>query len=164
MMSRLMAWYSTRNGLLKPRSFGTRMCSGIWPPSKFILMVSRAPWPLVPRPAVLPRRPAVPRPTRMPLAFEPGAGFRSWTFISSDLFHLHEVRDLRDHAPDLGAVGQRVRLADAAEAEGPQRSPLLRLGADAGSRLRDLELRHRYLTSVYSTGPRCDSRYDSSRP
>ena len=27
--SRLMPWYSTRNGLLKPLSFGTRMCSGI---------------------------------------------------------------------------------------------------------------------------------------
>ena len=32
--SRLMPWYSTRNGLLKPFSFGMRMCSGIWPPSK----------------------------------------------------------------------------------------------------------------------------------
>ena len=31
---RLTAEYSTRNGLLKPFSFGTRCLSGIWPPSK----------------------------------------------------------------------------------------------------------------------------------
>ena len=43
---------------------------------------------------------------------------------------LHEVRDAGDHAPDLGAVGQGVGLADAAEAEGAQRAAGLRLGAD----------------------------------
>src|SRR5690606_38298541 len=59
MVSRLMAWYSTRNGFLKPLSFGTRMCSGIWPPSNPAGMVSRARWPLVPRPAVLPPLPAM---------------------------------------------------------------------------------------------------------
>ena len=32
--SRLTTWYSTRNGFLKPCSFGSRMCSGICPPSK----------------------------------------------------------------------------------------------------------------------------------
>ena len=32
-VSRLITTYSVRNGLWKPR-FGTRRCSGIWPPSK----------------------------------------------------------------------------------------------------------------------------------
>src|SRR5581483_5749008 len=132
MTSRLMAWYSTRNGFLNPLSFGTRMCSGICPPSKFIGIVSRAPCPFVPRPAVLPRRPAVPRPTRMPRRFEPAAGFRSWSFIDSDLFHLHQVRHLRQLAADLRTIGQRVRLADPAQPERAQRAPLLRLGADPG--------------------------------
>ena len=33
-LARLTTWYSTRNGFLKPRSLGSRMCSGICPPSK----------------------------------------------------------------------------------------------------------------------------------
>ena len=32
--ARLTTWYSTRNGFLKPLSLGSRMCSGICPPSK----------------------------------------------------------------------------------------------------------------------------------
>src|SRR5687767_566870 len=119
-MSRLMAWYSTRKGFLNPLSFGSRMCSGIWPPSKFIGMVSRAPWPFMPRPAVLPRRPAVPRPTRMRSWVDPGAGWRSWTLMGMSalrVFDPDEMRDLGQHPPDLGSVGQGVRLADAAEAE-----------------------------------------------
>ena len=46
--------------------------------------------------------------------------------------HLDEVRDAGDHAADLGAVGQGVGLADAPEAERPQRAALLRLGVRAG--------------------------------
>ncbi|CPU62492.1 Uncharacterised protein [Mycobacteroides abscessus] len=33
-LSRFTTWYSVRNGFLKPRSFGRRMCRGICPPSK----------------------------------------------------------------------------------------------------------------------------------
>ena len=32
--SRLTTWYSVRNRLVKPLSLGSRMCSGICPPSK----------------------------------------------------------------------------------------------------------------------------------
>src|SRR5262245_38494541 len=107
--SRLMAWYSTRNGLLNPRSLGIRMCSGIWPPSKAVGTVPRAFWPLVPRPAVLPPLPAMPRPTRFFDRLEPGAGVRSWTLIVIGLvlrfLDGDEVRNAGDHAPDLGPVG-----------------------------------------------------------
>src|SRR5918994_316710 len=114
--SRLMAWYSTRNGLLKPRSLGTRMWSGIWPPSKPAGILPRAPWPLVPRPAVLPPLPPMPRPTRLRLFLEPGAGVRSWILIVIALLRLlgrrsvgldrDQVGDPGDHAADLGAVGR----------------------------------------------------------
>src|SRR5690606_32428895 len=70
---------STRNGFLNPRSFGVRMCSGIWPPSKPTRTVLRALVPLVPRPAVLPFEPS-PRPTRVFAVLAPGTGRRWWTF------------------------------------------------------------------------------------
>src|SRR5690606_19764405 len=43
--------YTLRNGLWNPR-FGTRLCSGIWPPSNHgcVLPPVRALWPLCPRP------------------------------------------------------------------------------------------------------------------
>src|SRR5690606_33491363 len=69
-------WYSVRNGFLKPRSFGRRMCSGIWPPSNPAETWLRALVPLVPRPAVLPLD-ASPRPTRVLAVLAPGAG-RRW--------------------------------------------------------------------------------------
>src|SRR5438270_9543411 len=50
--------------LLKPR-FGSRMWSGIWPPSKpAMLTPERALAPFWPRPAVLPSPEPMPRPTR----------------------------------------------------------------------------------------------------
>src|ERR687897_1720174 len=75
--SRLTTWNSTRNGLRKPLSLGSRMCNGICPPSKRADTVPRALLPLVPRPAVLPRAPASPRPTRVLAVLAPGAG-RKW--------------------------------------------------------------------------------------
>src|SRR6478609_1641811 len=166
--SRFSAWYSIRNGLLKPRSFGTRMARGSWPPSKPTGMEPRAAWPLVPRPAVLPPLPPMPRPTRLRRRFEPSAGLRSWIFIvgsslllgggggAADLFDGHEVRDTSDHAADLGTVGKGVGLADAAQAEGPQRATGLGLGADGRLDLGDLELAH-HATSLGTCGPRSDS-------
>ena len=62
-VDRLTTWYSIRNGLLKPLAFGVRRCSGVWPPSNRAGTVPRAPWPLQPRPAVLPPLPPMPRPT-----------------------------------------------------------------------------------------------------
>src|SRR3546814_18190384 len=51
--------------LLKPR-FGKRMCSGICPPSKPLMLTpERAFAPFCPRPAVLPLPEPMPRPTRM---------------------------------------------------------------------------------------------------
>src|SRR5664280_741507 len=55
--SRLTTWYSVRNRFVNPFSLGSRMCSGIWPPSKRSGTFLRAPVPLVPRPAVLPLEP-----------------------------------------------------------------------------------------------------------
>src|SRR5215212_771787 len=107
-----MAWYSMRNGLLKPFSLGTRCLIGIWPPSKPRATVLRAFWPLVPRPAVLPPLPPVPRPTRRAARRDPGAGASSSSRIAILLvlrlhrLDAHQVRDPGDHAPDLGAVGQ----------------------------------------------------------
>ena len=70
-------WYSTRNRLRKPFSFGSRMCNGIWPPSKRGDTVLRALVPLVPRPAVFPPLPPSPRPTRVLAVLAPFAGLRS---------------------------------------------------------------------------------------
>ena len=71
----LTTWNSTRKRFLKPLSFGSRMCSGSWPPSNPAGTFFRAPVPLVPRPAVLPLD-ASPRPTRVLAVFAPGAGRR----------------------------------------------------------------------------------------
>ena len=47
--------------------------------------------------------------------------------------HLDEMGDPREHAPDVGAVGQDAAAADAAQAQGPERAPVLGLGADRPS-------------------------------
>src|SRR5262249_8416072 len=78
--STFTTWYSIRNRLRKPLSLGSRMWRGIWPPSKAGETLCRAFVPLVPRPAVLPLEPS-PRPTRVFLRFEPGAGRRWWILI-----------------------------------------------------------------------------------
>src|SRR5919202_548515 len=68
--------------LLKPR-FGSRMWSGIWPPSKpAIDTPERAPAPFWPRPAVLPRPEPMPRPTRTRLCRAPLLSRRSLSFMS----------------------------------------------------------------------------------
>ena len=64
------------------------------------------------------------------LRFEPGAGFRSWTFIALLLLDGDEVRHPGQHPPDLRAVGQDVGRVDAAQPEGPDGAPGLRLRAD----------------------------------
>ncbi len=77
--------YSTLKRFLKPRSFGMRMWSGVWPPSNQggIEPPARAFWPLVPRPAVLPLPAAMPRPTRVFALCAPSAGRRSCSFMPS---------------------------------------------------------------------------------
>src|SRR5690606_32322360 len=92
---------------------------------------------------VLPPLPAMPRPTRFLRRFEPAGGWRSWILIGMGLLLLlldrDQVRHAGQHPPDLGPVGKGVGLADAPEPEGPERAPLLRLGADGGADLRDGE-------------------------
>ena len=51
--------------------------------------------------------------------------------------HPDQVRDPGDHAADLGPIRQRVRVADLAEPERPQRAAVLGLGADRRLDLRD---------------------------
>ena len=85
---RLTAWYSTRLMLLKPRRYGSFLTSGSWPPSKYgrDAAASRAFWPLVPLPAVVPRPEPRPRPIRRRLRWAPGGG---------QIMELHSVRPLR---------------------------------------------------------------------
>src|SRR4051812_24931453 len=67
--------------LLKPR-FGSRMWSGIWPPSKPLIDTpERALAPFWPRPAVLPRPEPMPRPTRTRLWRAPLLSRISFSFI-----------------------------------------------------------------------------------
>src|SRR4051812_48394547 len=150
--SRLTTWNTTLFGFLKPESLGSRMFSGVWPPSKRAETFDRAPVPLVPRPAVLPLEPS-PRPTRVFGVWAPGAGRRWWTLrvivvsCSADLFcvndfQAHEVRHRSDHPADLGTVLLDDRVVDPLEAQGPQRLPLVGLRADRRPDLGDLQLRH----------------------
>src|SRR5436309_11342999 len=143
-----MTVYSIRKGFLKPLAFGVRRVRGVWPPSNPGLMVSRVPWPFVPVPAVFPRRPPIPRATRCFLAWEPGAGLRSWTFMELLLLERHQVGDPGQHPPDLGPVGQHRRRADPAQPEGPDRAPVLGLRADQRLDQGHLELAGHHWTST----------------
>src|ERR687894_328488 len=144
--SRLTTWKTTLFGLLKPESLGSRMCSGVCPPSNRACVLPRAPVPLVPRPAVLPLEPS-PRPTRVLAVWAPGAGRRWWTLrvmvcLPSDFFDAHEVRHRRDHPADLGTVLLHDRVVDPLQAQGTQRLALVLLAPDARLDLGDLELCH----------------------
>src|SRR5437764_10484329 len=92
--------------LLKPR-FGSRRCSGIWPPSKPLRRTpDRAVWPLPPRPADLPLPEPMPRPTRMRFLREPALSAISLSFIVRFLYSWSNldrkaVSASRDHAPIL---------------------------------------------------------------
>src|SRR5207253_10429389 len=107
--------------LLKPR-FGSRMWSGIWPPSKPLIDTpERAFAPFWPRPAVLPLPEPMPRPTRMrplraPWLSRSSLSFmvlhslsllsRSWKYRLScrlgGLFDPQQMLHLADLAENLG--------------------------------------------------------------
>src|SRR4029079_8415544 len=146
--SRFTTWNSTLNGFLKPLSFGSRMWSGIWPPSKAAGTWYRALEPLVPRPAVLPFE-ASPRPTRVLAVLAPGAGRRwcSFSVMSVDLLDRHQVTDGVDHAPDLRAVLLDDHVTNPLETERTQGLALVGLAADRALLLRDLEA-HQGVTSA----------------
>src|SRR6266545_4521115 len=95
---------SRRKRLWNP-NFGSRRCSGIWPPSKpsKCMLPERAFWPLPPRPAVLPRPEAWPRPTRFLARFAPFGAFR----FDSDMKGLLLSRGTRVSRPGAS----RLRLA-----------------------------------------------------
>ena len=116
--------YSTRLGFVKPFSLGTRRCSGICPPSKPSGTFLRAPVPFVPRPAVLPRAPARPRPTRLRSLRRPRRASGD-AASSVDLLHRHEVADLRDHAADLRAVLLEDGVVDPVQPEPADRGLLV---------------------------------------
>ena len=78
-----MAWYSTRNGLLKPLSFGMRMCSGIWPPSNPAGTLPRALLALGATAGGLAALAADAATDALARPVEPAAGFRSWIFMIS---------------------------------------------------------------------------------
>src|SRR5829696_3624256 len=154
--SRLTTWKTTLFGLLKPESLGSRMCSGVCPPSNRACVLPRAPVPLVPRPAVLPLEPS-PRPTRVLAVWAPGAGRRWWTLRvmvchPSNFFDAHEVRHRRDHPADLGTVLLHDRVVDPLQTERTQRLALVRLGTDPGLDLGDLDLCHLRLPGPRAPG------------
>ena len=73
-VSRLTRLVLDAERVVEALRLGTRCLSGIWPPSKPRATLSRALWPLVPRPAVLPPLPPMPRPTRAADLVDPGEG------------------------------------------------------------------------------------------
>src|SRR5262252_3690049 len=127
--------------LEKPRSCGSRRCSGIWPPSKLAGTRPLALVPLVPRPAVFPLD-ASPRPTRVRAVRAPGAGRRWWIFsprppgvlspsaMSVDLLDGDQVSHGLDHAAGLRPVRLHDHVADPAQAQRAQRFPLPPRAAD----------------------------------
>src|SRR3954454_7073609 len=150
--------------LLKPR-FGSRMLSGIWPPSKpAMLTPERALAPFWPRPAVLPRPEPMPRPTRTRDWRAPLLSLISFSFMfvhslsllsrssrrsgwSGGLFDLHQMLHLTDLAEHFGRALHFHAAAQLVEAETDQSRPLRLVAADRRSGLGDLDLRH----SNYST-------------
>src|SRR5258707_14522407 len=157
--SRLISANSTRKILVKPR-FGSRRCSGIWPPSKPLMRTpERAGWPLPPRPAVLPLPEPMPRPTRMRFLREPALSAISLSFIAlSPLFlvdNADEVLNLGDHAANRRGVLQLGDAADLVEFQADQRRTLRVMAADRAAGLLDLDrfcgLGHRHkLQKSYS--------------
>src|SRR6185312_4754327 len=135
--SRLTTSYSTRNGLWNPR-FGTRRCSGIWPPSnpRLCLKPERDFAPLCPRPAVLPLPEPWPRPIRFFACLAPFGGRRLLRFIAL-LPDFHQVTDLQDHASCRRRVRQLHRVADAPQAHALDDPRLVPVEADRALAERD---------------------------
>src|SRR5258708_35303127 len=107
--------------LLKPR-FGSRGCSGIWPPSNPLMRApERAVWPLPPRPAVLPWPEPMPRPTRIRFLREPALSAISLSFIALLLISLlladdpDEMLNFCDHAANRRRILQLGNPADFVE-------------------------------------------------
>src|SRR6188508_2592757 len=140
-VSRLTTAYSVRKLLWNPR-FGTRRCSGIWPPSKprLNLKPERDCAPLCPRPAVLPLPEPWPRPTRKCfLPLEPSAGLSLSRPMVLVPFDRHEVTDLQHHPARRGRVKERHGMTDAPQPEALDDLHLLVVTADGALHERDLQ-------------------------
>src|SRR4051812_4395201 len=143
--------------LLKPR-FGSRMWSGIWPPSKpAMLTPERALAPFWPRPAVLPRPEPMPRPTRTrpcraPLLSRISLSFMvfalAFAFVAQPLsgqlglgrvLDVEEVMHLADLAEHFGRALHFHRAVQLVEAQADERRALGLVAADRRSGPRDLE-------------------------
>ena len=89
------------------------LCSGIWPPSKPAGTVPRAFWPLVPRPAVLPPLPPMPRPTRLRRLVRARGGLQVVDLHghgSCSVLDRDEVRDPGEHPRISGRSGRVLVL------------------------------------------------------
>ena len=124
--------YSTRKRFLKPRSFGMRMWSGVWPPSNQGGMRAAGAGLLALRAAAgglaLAGRDAASDPDARPCASPRRAGDRGVSCLLpgvavGDLLDGHEEADLADHPAGGGIVGDRARAADAVAGPARGRSP-----------------------------------------
>src|SRR5215213_3170480 len=174
MRSRLISANSSRKMLLNPR-FGSRRCSGIWPPSKPLMRTpERAVWPLPPRPACLPLPEPMPRPTRMRPLMAPSLSLISFSFMMPSsarvrwgILDAHEVFDLLDHAAHRRGVGQGRGAADFVQPEPDEGLALLGLAADRRADLLDRDgaalvrlCHHRLLTPPRRRHRRHRPRHD----
>src|SRR6266568_2140942 len=138
---RLTTAYSLRNRFVNPR-FGTRRCSGIWPPSKpkYCLRPERDSCPLLPAVAVLPCPEPGPRPTRFGFLRDPLAGLRRdrsrlrGTIVLHD---SHQMRDGVDHAAHRRVVGPHHAMTRVAQAQRSQDALLPDRASDAAPVLLD---------------------------
>src|SRR5689334_17891829 len=100
--------------LLKPR-FGSRMWSGIWPPSKpAMLTPERDLAPFCPRPAVLPRPEPMPRPTRTRPCRAPLLSRSSLSFMVLHSLSLLSRSSLRERF-GLGVLFDADEVLDLAD-------------------------------------------------
>ena len=116
---------------------GTAVQRGLATLETRVDLAARTPWPLVPRPAVLPPLPPMPRPTRRREVFEPAAGLRSWIFMSG-LFDFDEVVDTTRSIPRIsGRSGSSTVWLIRRRPSARECAARLGLRADGGTLLRD---------------------------
>src|ERR1700677_1330694 len=138
MRPRLTSLRSRGDGGVKPR-FGSRLCSGIWPPSKPLMRTpERAVWPLPPRPDCLPLPEPMPRPTRIRAFVAPSLSLMPLSFMARSSLavdNAHEMRYFGDHAANGGRVFDARAPPDLVEAETLERGALILRPANATAEL-----------------------------
>src|SRR5271155_575429 len=119
MRPRLTSLRSRGDGGVKPR-LGSRLCSGICPPSKPLMRTpERAVWPLPPRPDCLPLPEPMPRPTRMRAFVAPSLSLMPLSFMAESSLAVDdadEMGDLGDHAANGGRVDEARAPPDLVQA------------------------------------------------